>query len=105
MVLSFAQGKFTDRYLSDRGVYPTAAIWRWHPGVKGGVFEEHRDLNGERAGSEFEFSDHPDTSVNAQWCQCQIQIQYRDDRGRYAPPPQVGDFVSEPEVADVQRIA
>lgn len=94
MSLSFAQGDFTDRYLSDRGVYPDAAIWRWHPGAKGGVFPEHQELNGQREKSEFDFPDHPDTAVNAAYCACVLQITYKDSRGRYAKAPTISDFTN-----------
>lgn len=94
MSLSFAQGEFTERYLSDRGVYPDSATWRWHEGVKGGVFPEHVALNQRREATEFDFGDHPDTAVNAAYCQCIITIGYRDTRGRFAKPPNISDFAA-----------
>lgn len=94
MSLSFAQGVFVDRYLSDRGVYPDAAIWRWHEGVKGGIFPQHVALDGEQEPTEFDFPDHPDTAINAQYCQCLIAIRYRDTRGRFARAPSISDFAA-----------
>jgi len=91
-VKAFAQGKFVEDFLASRGVRVTAVVWRWHAGLQGGVFEDHRKLNKTRAPNEFAFPDHhhPDTDINARYCQCQLQFVLRDERGRFTKPKVTG---------------
>jgi hypothetical protein len=82
-----AQGAKVTSALERVGVVPDAYIWRWRPGMQGGAFPQHQELNGTQVSDILDFGPLPQGDVNGDWCQCQIQTRWRDERGRFAPGP------------------
>lgn len=83
----FAQGRKVTEALAGVGVRATGWIWRWHPGTKGGVFPDHLALNGEHEPDILGFGSLPQGDINGDYCECQLQTVWRDERtGRFARP-------------------
>lgn len=83
----FAQGKKVIRALESVGIRPSAFIWRWRPGTQGGIFNKHLAINGQREHHKDDFDALPQHDVNGPYCECQLQTEFRDERGRFAPKP------------------
>lgn len=82
-----AQGPIVTEALERVGVIPDAYIWRWHPGLQGGVFEPHRAMNGRTERDIDNFEVLPRQDVNYKFCMCQLQIRWRDTRtGQFTRP-------------------
>lgn len=81
----FAQGKKVTEALTKVGIVAAGWIWRWHPGTKGGVFPKHLALNGRWATDISTYDSLPQADVNGDYCECQLQTRWRDQRtGRFA---------------------
>lgn len=70
--------------LERSGITVAGYFWRWRPGLKGGVFPPHKDLNGQWGADAEAFGVWPREDVNGAYCQCDAQIVFRDSRGRFA---------------------
>lgn len=87
MATGFAQGVKVTAALENVGIVPAGWFWRWHPGAKGGVFPPHVGLNGSFEADVLDFGSMPQGDVNADYCECQLQTVWRDERtGRFARP-------------------
>lgn len=81
----FAQGSKVAGALESVGIVAAGWFWRWYPGAKGGVFPPHVDLGGEFASDISEFDSLPQGDVNGDYCECDLQTVWRDERtGRFA---------------------
>ena len=83
-----AQGPAVTQGLQRVGVTPDAYIWRWRPGLQGGIFEPHRAMNGRTEASPDDFPVLPRQDVNYKYCMCSLQVRWRDSRGRFTRPTQ-----------------
>lgn len=81
----FAQGKKVTQSLAKVGIIAAGWFWRWHPGTKGGVFPKHLALSGQFRNDILGFGAMPQADVNGDYCECQLQTLWRDQRtGRFA---------------------
>jgi len=87
MLSGLAQGVAAMAALNKLGIFASGWFWRWRPGVKGGVFEPHLNLNGVYASDVLDFGSMPQGDVNGDYCECQLQTVFRDERGRFAKNP------------------
>lgn len=83
----FALGVLTMAALARSGIRPGGWFWRWRPGAQGGVFPDHYERNGLYASQIDDFETLPQEDLNADYCMCQLQPVFRDDRGRFARNP------------------
>lgn len=83
----FAQGTKVTEALEQVGIHPSAFTWRWRPGVEGGVYPPHLAQNGDTKKDPGDFEALPQHDLNGEYCECQIQTVWRDDRERFAPEP------------------
>lgn len=82
----FAQGALVTNALGLVGVVPAGWRWRWRPGLAGGVFPKHLDLNRQFETDILEFGSLPQADVNGDYCECQLVTVWRDTRtGRFTP--------------------
>lgn len=62
--------------------------WTWRPGLKGGIFEEHRAQNRKFATDIEGFDGNiPQADVNGDSCMCSLRTIFRGAGGRFVPGP------------------
>lgn len=84
-----AQGPIVEAALERVGIVADAFIWRWRPGIQGGIYEPHRAMNGRTERNVDEFEVLPQQDVNGRHCMCNLGIRWRDTRtGRFTRPTQ-----------------
>ena len=85
--MGLGMGRAVIDALAAGGITVAGYRWVWRPGLKGGVFEEHRAQNRRFATDIEGFDGHiPQADVNGENCQCSTRTIFRGEGGRFVNP-------------------
>lgn len=85
--MGLGMGRAVIGALERGGITVAGYRWTWRPGLKGGIFEEHREQNRRFAKDIEGFGGSvPQADVNGENCQCSTRAVFRGQGGRFVNP-------------------
>ena len=85
--MGLGMGQAVQDALKKGGITAAGFRWTWRPGLKGGVYEEHRAQHRKFAKDLEGFDGHiPQADVNGASCQCSTRTIWRGKGGRFVRP-------------------
>ena len=86
--MGLGMGQAVIEALQKGGITVAGYRWTWRPGLKGGVYEDHRAQNRKFADDIEGFDGHiPQADVNGDYCMCSLRTIFRGEGGRFVPGP------------------